>query len=132
METNFADWLREKLKKENWSQAELSRRSGVSPAQITRVISGERGLGEQSILAIAQALKLPPEEVFRAAGLLPSVSAERSKINELEHLANMLGDDDLQEVIEYAKMRLRLKEDKQANKKQTSRKNPARRVLKEE
>lgn len=71
METDFADWLRNQLEQRGWTQSELSRRSGVSPAQITRVLSGERGLGEKSISALAKALNLPVETVFRAAGLLP-------------------------------------------------------------
>jgi transcriptional regulator with XRE-family HTH domain len=120
MEINFADWLRKKLKERDWTQAELSRRSGVSTPQITRVLSGERGLGEQSIKGIAQALQLPPEVVFRAAGLLPQVTEKHSKMNELDHLATQLEGDNLQDLIDYAKMRLKKQEDEQEIK-QTSR-----------
>lgn len=82
--------------------------------------------------AIARALHIPPENVFRSAGLLPTIPEERSQMKELNYLLNMLDDDNLQEVIDYAKLRLQKQEAKQ-DKKQTSRsKRPARNALKEE
>lgn len=123
METDFSEWLHNQLKEHGWTQAELARRSGISPSQITRVLSGSRGLGEQSVRAIADAFKLPPEEVYRAASLLPPISKERSQLSELTYLINLLDDDNLQEVIDYARHRL----EKQEGKKQTSRRGtPAR------
>jgi transcriptional regulator with XRE-family HTH domain len=79
--TKFSEWLRLELGKRTWSQAELARRSGISAAQITRILSGERGIGEEALSAIASALRLPTEEVYRAAGLLPT-KAEADEITE--------------------------------------------------
>ncbi|MGC1374647.1 MAG: helix-turn-helix transcriptional regulator, partial [Anaerolineales bacterium] len=70
--SNFIDWLRKELEERGWSQAELARQSKLSPAQITRLLNGERGIGETGLNAIARALRLPPETVFRAAGMLPN------------------------------------------------------------
>jgi transcriptional regulator with XRE-family HTH domain len=128
MEISFSDWLREQLKERGWNQAELSRRSGISQPHITKALNGERNFGEQSIKAIAEALQFPPEKVFRIAGILPPISKERSQLGELTYLINLLDDNNLQEVIDYARHRL----EKQEGTKQTSRRGaPARTALKD-
>ena len=70
-DTNFSGWLQEELKKRGMSQADLSRKSGLSTAAVSRIMGGSRGVGAEACTAIARALKLPPETVFRQAGLLP-------------------------------------------------------------
>lgn len=109
---NFPDWLRKELDVRDWTQADLSRRSGVSTGQIARLLSGERGLGPDSILAIAKALKLPPEEVYRAAGLLPPKSERDELIEKIHHIFDELPPEEQENVIEYARMRHRLAEEK--------------------
>lgn len=68
---NFGDWLIEQLRIRNISQAELARVSGVSKGTVSNLINGTKGAGQDSLTAIARALRLPPEEVFRRAGILP-------------------------------------------------------------
>ncbi len=85
---DFAEWLREELRNRDWSQSDLSRRSGVSTAQITRVLSGERGIGEATCKSLARALHLPPEEVFRKAGLLPPKPVADEIMEQAEHIIN--------------------------------------------
>jgi len=87
---DFSTWLLKELENRDWSQVDLSRKSGVSQAQITRVLSGERGIGAKSLNAIAHALKLPPEQVFRAAGLLPQKAENDDWIEEMSHKMKML------------------------------------------
>lgn len=64
---NFGEWLLKKLESDDVTQSELSRRSGLSRGTISNIISGTRGRGLESITAIADALKIPPEEVFLVA-----------------------------------------------------------------
>lgn len=66
----FTLWLQVELNKRGWDQAELARRSGITKAQISRVLVGERSAGVDFCIAIARALGLPREEVFRARGWL--------------------------------------------------------------
>jgi transcriptional regulator with XRE-family HTH domain len=68
---DFSEWLKSEMDKRGWNSADLSRRSGVYPAQISRILNKERGIGPESCLAFARALGVPPVEVFRRAGLLP-------------------------------------------------------------
>ena len=74
--TNFPDWLANELTKRDISPSELARLSNKSPAVITRILNGERRPAPETIEAIAHALRLPPETVFRAAGLLPPLPPE--------------------------------------------------------
>lgn len=68
----FNDWLLEKLKEFDWSQADLARASGLTRAAISRYINDyARKPDEAALTKIAKAFKLPPELVFEKAGLLP-------------------------------------------------------------
>lgn len=65
----FGDWLQGQLDAKGWSQADLERASGVSSAQISRIISGTRGVEAESLRAFAKALGMSQAELFYAAGL---------------------------------------------------------------
>jgi transcriptional regulator with XRE-family HTH domain len=70
----FSSWLQSELKKREWSQADLARKSGVSTGQIARVMDNTRGVGPESLVQIARALSIPPVHVFEMAGILPTGS----------------------------------------------------------
>ena len=68
METIFSDQLVQWLNERNMSQADLAKHTKISPAEISRIMSGERKTpGLETIVLIAKALRLAPEIVFRAA-----------------------------------------------------------------
>lgn len=93
---NFGDWLLERLKERNMSQSELARIAGLSKGTISNLINGTKGAGQDSLKAIAIALKLPPDMVFEKAGVLPS-KPELSPIKRaLLHAADGLPDSDVQ------------------------------------
>jgi transcriptional regulator with XRE-family HTH domain len=71
----FNTWLLEKLKEKDWSQADLARRSGLTRGAVSNYVNG-RTPDEQSLRKIAKAFSVPPENVFRAAGLLPKSSSD--------------------------------------------------------
>lgn len=66
----FSYWLREEMQKRDWTQADLMRHSGMSNAQISRVLNESREPGNDFLRAVARAFKVSPEIVFRAAGAL--------------------------------------------------------------
>jgi transcriptional regulator with XRE-family HTH domain len=67
----FSEWLEDQLRIHNWSNADLARIARIDPAVISRALSSERMLSPESLQKIARAFKLPTEEVYRNAGLLP-------------------------------------------------------------
>lgn len=81
--TEFRDWLMKMLKERDWSQSDLARAAKVSPTAISDIISGRRNIGKQTARAIAGALKIPPEHVFRLAGILPPDPKEDPWVQEI-------------------------------------------------
>lgn len=100
MET-FADWLINELAKRDWSQAELARRCSTTTATISRIINGERRIGTDVANAIAFAMKIPNEEVFRQAGLLPSKPEIDPALEELNYKLSTLPPDLQEEALNY-------------------------------
>lgn len=99
----FAKWLQAELDKRDLRQTDLARRTGIGTSQISRIVNMERGVGPESAVAIARALKIPPEIVFRKAGLLPPEPEEplehAPKVREIVHLYEQLDDRDQDEVL---------------------------------
>lgn len=89
METTFPEWLAAELQTRKMSQVELAKKSGVTPAQISRILSGQRGAESKTLYSIAVALKVPPEEVYRVAGIWnekePPEDSLLKRINTLYH-----------------------------------------------
>lgn len=56
------------------NQSDLAQKSKLSASQISRILKLESTPGQEAITAIARALQLPADTVFRAAGILPAVS----------------------------------------------------------
>ena len=72
MDKDFSEWLINELKNRNWSQSELATKAGLHRQVVSSYIGGQRQKPDVEILvAIARALKIPPEQIFRAAGYLP-------------------------------------------------------------
>ena len=102
---NFGAWLLEQLKEKNISQSELARTANLSKGTISNLINGTKGSGQDSLIAIAHALKLPTDLVFEKAGLLPP-KIELSPIKrKLAYLAETLPDSDIEIAIALLEQR---------------------------
>lgn len=90
----FSDWLQQELNNRglnSYDLAKLTKASGfkISRSQITHILNETRKAGPDACIAIAYALDLPREEVFRARGWLlrepsevipPSASTKAAKL----------------------------------------------------
>lgn len=85
MET-FITWLNIELNKRNWRLSDLARAANLDTGSVSRILSGTRRPGPEVCLAIARALQLPPETIFRQAGLLPPKPEEAMAEDQLLHL----------------------------------------------
>lgn len=70
------------------SAAQLSRLSGLSTSHISRIFSGDRGVGIETLQKFAKALHLPPEIVYKAAGI--SLTTRSIKDARAERLASLI------------------------------------------
>ena len=106
----FVAWLDAELEQRNWSYNQLARRAGLSHSMLSRVRAGAPP-GWSICHAVAGALDLPPEEVFRQAGLLPPIPVEQAEYEQLRYLLTQLSEEDRQELIEIARLKLRLEKE---------------------
>jgi transcriptional regulator with XRE-family HTH domain len=116
---DLPQWLRNELKKRDWSQVDLSRKTGISTTQIARILSGERGMGVETLVSIANAFGISPITIIRAAGLLPE-GGEHASFEDWQFLLNQLPADEQEEVRKIVEMKIerRQKEEQAARAKQ--------------
>ena len=99
---DFSDWLIEQMKQKGWTQAELARHAGIPRQIISNYVNRQREKPDSDVLiAIARALNLPPETVFRAAGLLPPAPQNTEYIEQLVYKANLLNENGKKELMDY-------------------------------
>lgn len=107
----FGQWLSGEMKKRGWSQADLAKKADVSRATISRVISGTRNVGPDLCLSLAIALKVPAEEIFRIAGILPPEPNNEKAKDDPPGLGEWIwhylqaGDEDRDELLEFARFK---------------------------
>ena len=107
----FSDWLVIALEDKKWTQADLAREAEVSPTAISDIISGRRNVGKNTAKAIAKAFKLPPEQVFRVAGLLPPNAKVDEYTEQIVHETQDLTRREKEEVLAYIRMRKNLRKE---------------------
>jgi transcriptional regulator with XRE-family HTH domain len=105
----FIQWLNRELAERGWSDNQLARHAGISHSVISRARGGSPPKWE-ACEALAQALQLPPELVFRKAGLLPPENDEIAGWEEWKHLLARLPEQDRYELLRIARLKLELRE----------------------
>jgi transcriptional regulator with XRE-family HTH domain len=108
----FPGWLLGELKRQGISQSDLARLAGISTGSVSDIVSGRRKVGPDLAKAIAVGLKLPVEQVYRAAGILPPEKANDEQVEEILHLSRDLSKEDRRTVIEFIRMLDRLRGNK--------------------
>lgn len=102
MEKTLPEWLFERMNEKGMNAADLSRKSGISAPQITRLLSGQRGVSEVSLRAISEALDIPPEVAFRVAGFLPPVPERTEQTERLLYLFDQMNTEKKSDLLFYA------------------------------
>jgi transcriptional regulator with XRE-family HTH domain len=97
----FSRWLQDEMNKRGLNQSQLAKLAGVTRSAINGVISGVRGPGSDLCVGLARALKLPPEDVFRAAGLLPPETKRDPVTDEAEYLLSQLPENKRQQALAF-------------------------------
>lgn len=89
---DFSKWLSGQLRARDWSQSDLAHAAGLTRQSISYYLSEKsKQPDEFALRKIASALRLPPEEVYRAAGI-PLSPTEDETLDRIEHLYNALKD----------------------------------------
>lgn len=93
MDITFSEWLTKKMSDMGFTQAAFSRATGLTRQAISYYLSGKsKQPDEFALQKIAKALNLPPEEVYRAAGIPLSPPEPDETLYRIEHLYHTLKD----------------------------------------
>jgi transcriptional regulator with XRE-family HTH domain len=90
LDNKFSDWLQSELDKRQWSQAELAYSAGISRAVINKLLNKKTYPQPDTLQAIARALKIPVESIYRVAGLLPEESETEAFTAEIVHKLQLI------------------------------------------
>lgn len=108
----FIDWLDRELSERGWNDHQLAQRAGISHSVISKARRGVMPRWE-ACAAIAGALNLPADLVFRQAGLLPLLPEDESLLAELRALLSQLTPRDRLELVQIARLKVQLYEARQ-------------------
>jgi len=100
MNDTLSEFMQSEMKKRGWSQADLSRRSGLTTGGVSMLIGHTRKPNPDSLNALAKAFACPPEHLFRLAGLLPSEPEESTRVKDIICMLSQLPEEKVQMVYE--------------------------------
>ncbi len=107
----FSAWVHAEIAKRGWKASDLARAANVSKGTISDILNERRRPGLDVCVAIARALKYPPEDVLRIAGLLPpDRDLGDLSIRQLAEVARELTEEERAELLEIALLKLRRRE----------------------
>ena len=107
--STFSEWLNDQMAITEMSQVELAKRTGLTTATISRLLSETRQPGTEACEAIARAFNLPAETVYRKAGLLPEITPRALYEEIVEYRIKQLTDDEIDELMDYIELMQRRK-----------------------
>lgn len=108
-EIDFPQWLQKKMDERGWGQSDLAREARINRQVIWGYLNRKRGKpDEDQLKAIARALEIPLEEIYRVAGILPPEPEPDLLTKAIMHLVRDLENDEKNEVLEYVKLRRRI------------------------
>jgi len=109
---DFADWLVEEMRRRDWSQANLAKKTGISRGGISNLINRVRQPSPKTCRAISHAFDMPVDLVLQKAGILPTGnnSDEDPLIRMITHLSSQLDPEDREEIIAFIQTKKRIGE----------------------
>lgn len=106
MEKTFVEWIDSELEAREWTRADLARKAGITESSLSLIYSGGRSPGKKTCDGIAKAFRLPPDQVYRIAGILPMKPNNDETVTEIVHIYHLLNEDNKDDLLDYAKNRL--------------------------
>lgn len=105
----FINWLNQELVLRGWSYNRLAQQAGISMSVLSKARNG-RLPKWRACEAIAAALQMPPELVFRKAGLLAANPSDEAGFEDWVYILSQLSPLERQELLALARARLEIQE----------------------
>lgn len=80
---------------------------------MTRILSGERGIGVETLVSISNALEVSPITILRKAGLLPSGADDQISFDDWKYLLEKMTPEERDEVWRISQMKIELRQEKE-------------------
>lgn len=97
---SFASWLSGKMDERHINQSDLADRLGITRGAINNLLTGRsKTPSADTIQKISDIFHTPVDEVYRAAGLLPSSNTRDKLTKELLYNLEQLDEDDRQNIL---------------------------------
>lgn len=112
MTTDFSAWLQNELDERDLSPADLARLTRKDPGIFSRILGRKRNPDPETLNAISKALRIPPEQVFRAAGLLPAVRDLDEDAERIVYESQDLTPQEKEEVLAFIHLKKNLRKKK--------------------
>lgn len=108
VDMQFAEWVRRQLVDRDWSQGELARRMGMTPAAVSYVMNEGRNPGPEFCRELARAFRVPEIVVFVQAGLMSeTTNTEELTLRELYAILSDLPVEEQRAILAEARARYR-------------------------
>jgi transcriptional regulator with XRE-family HTH domain len=72
MSDNLATYLNAEMDRRGWSLRQIARRAAISHTTVVKMANGIGRPEVETCQALARALEIPVEDIFRLAGILPA------------------------------------------------------------
>ena len=118
---DLVSFLLAEMKAKEISPADITKRTGLSASQVSKVLNRESPAGTKAIECFAHALSLPIDVLYQYAGKLPKPLQHNEKRQELVHLFEMMSEDNKDDQLLYARMKLEKQEREEKNSVNSSR-----------
>ena len=106
----WVEWMVKEREKQDMSQAELARKSGLSRTAISDYERRQRPYPEMDALVrISLALGYPADHLPRIVGLLPAQNGISEEIRQIAHEVEKLNKQDQDEVLAFIRMKQNLR-----------------------
>lgn len=104
-QVEFSVWLQKQMDGRGWGQADLANRAGINRQVVWGYLNRRKKPSEDILIKIANALEIPPQEILRAAGVLPTESNHDAITEAIVHLIGDLDTSTKQDILDYAKFK---------------------------
>jgi len=101
---DLVEFLTKEMKEQDLLPADITKRSGLSASQVSKILSRESPAGTKALECFSQALGIPYDTLYRYSKNLSKQPDERR--NELIHLYDQAKEESREDIIDYAKMRV--------------------------
>jgi transcriptional regulator with XRE-family HTH domain len=100
---DIVDYLIKIMSEKDVRPTDITRRGGLSPSQVSKILNRESPAGRKALDSFAQALSIPVEELYRRANIISGKSDRAPGFVELEGIYHHVSDEKRKRILDFAR-----------------------------